>query len=76
MYSIPLCSCQHNLMIYLFAKYIPCGCICVKSVIAQKTFKEKHSGLMACCIGLYFCCLGYAINRRRFLEKLEIMFLC
>ena len=69
--EIGICSCGKNIMMYLFISYIPFGCVCVQSIVADRVLKESHSYLNACYLGLCLCSIGCAINRHRLLEKLN-----
>ena len=71
-WDFKILDCSQNLIMYLWACCVPCGMVCMQSLDAKLTNKDKNACLIAflldCCCG----CIGGIINRHRLKVDLEI----
>ena len=61
-----LFGCFSDCKTCLWVAFVPCGSACVQGLAvagAQAAGMQKPSCMTPCCLQLYLCCIGAAINR-------------
>ena len=70
--EIELFDCGRNVVMCLFAAYVPCSCAIVQSINTQRTTTLRHANINTICLSVYCLCVGYAINRNSLFKRLNI----